>query len=927
MSAPPDARTFSTIDPGRWEHLSRHLDQVLELPQIEWSAYIARLERDDPLTATALGRLLESRRDRRFAAFLGEASPLAAPGPAAFALKDKRIGPYVIEAQIGSGGMGSVWKARRDDGRFEGHVAIKLLHLSWLGRIGEQRFQLEGRLLARLDHPNIARLIDAGVLEGGQPYLVLEYIEGEAIDLYCERAKLDVEARTDLFQDVLAAVAHAHRNLIVHRDLKPSNVLVTREGTVKLLDFGIAKLLDFGAETAPTQTLLHGLTPQFAAPEQLLGQAVTTQTDVHALGLMLYVMLTGRHPFESAVQAAARGRAPELVHAVLTAAPPRASLSAAGAPARARALRGDLDNILAKALEKQPAERYGSVGAFADDLRRYRASEPVHARPYTAGYRMRKFVRRHLTGVAAALTVAAALVGATIFASVQTLEARAQRDHALFEAQRAQAQADLVQFVIGDSLSNIPGDTVRTRLDRARRFIASRYRQSPLIAAQLLIDVSGLYIDIGQDRTAAEVIRDVEAINSRVHDPDLTANLACLRAEDLALANGLADAKRHLAVGLASLARMRTVRPQTTAECADATALVLQADGNYAQAVARLSAARRTLVQAGMYGASRYTSTTNNLARAMLLEGDYRSAWTVQRDLITLMRALGRDNTSSWWPMLSNACRALLGGGQPRRATELLDRALADAHRENPKFEPPYTIAGCLAAARMTAGEAEAADADLLRATRAAKAAGALAAFKFYPAMTVVAAIERRDLDAADARWATLQPYENRALAAGARDAEAVRVLVTHARLDLAHGRTADASMRLRKAESLIAARRQPINPDAYDIAVLMARASLQMGVPADAERHAEQALALAKVASVDAGSSALVGEALLWRARAERALGKSALATASARDSESHLQANLLPGHPLIAAARDLASEAATANRETRRAPASASR
>jgi eukaryotic-like serine/threonine-protein kinase len=899
-----EAEALSNIEPARWQRLSHHLDEVLELPEIEWSGYLAALNRDDPVTATNLERLLDARQNRRFGDFLSACAPTAVPEPPAHSLVGRQVGPYVIEAELGRGGTGSVWRARRADGRFEGHVAIKLLHLIWMGRAGEQRFLLEGRLLAQLDHPSIARLVDAGMLEGGQPYLALEYIEGAPIDLHCDRAALDVNARVRLFLSVADAVAHAHRHLIVHRDLKPSNVLVTGAGAVKLLDFGIAKLLDASAEAAPTETLVRGLTPQYAAPEQLLGQPVTTATDVYALGLLLYVLLAGRHPFESAVQAAATGRGGELVQAVVNQTAPLASTVAVASLAR-RALEGDLDNILAKTLEKDPADRYASVGALAEDLQRFLAQEPVQARPITTGYRLRKFVGRHRMGVATALAIAAALIGTSVLASWQMLEARAERDHALTEAQRAQAQADLTEFVIGDSLSRIPGDAVRARLDRAREFIATRYRRSPLLAAQLLIDVSGRYIDIGEDRTAAEVDREVEAINQGLHDPDLTAQLACLHAEDLALTPDVRGASAQLTIGLASLAQLRTVRPQTEAECADAAALVLQDEGDHAQAVARLTNARRDLVRSGMFGASRYTSTTNNLARAMLLQGDYRGAWRMQSELLALMRSLGRANTAAWWPLINNSCRALLGGGKPRRALELVDAALAAANRETPTFQPPYMVVACRAAASVLAGEAAAADPELVRATRAAEAAGALAASKFYSVMTVVSAISAGDLAAADARWAVLQPQEERALAAHDGGVEAVRLMLAHVRLDLAHGRDTSLMQRLDLASRLIAARGQPINSDAYDVRILAAQASMQLGDYAEAERQASAAFEIARAGAVDPSSSAWVGEAVAWRARAERALGKAATAQASAQECLRHLEANLLPGSPLLAAVR----------------------
>ena len=901
---------MSGIDADSWQRLSRHLDRVLELPEAQRAGYLAGLAAEDPIAAAELKRVLNAKEDGRFAAFMEGEGPRLPPEPGAAPLSGRLIGPYVIEGEIGRGGMGSVWRARRADGRFEGYVAIKLLHLSWRGRMGEQRFLLEGRLLARLDHPNVARLIDAGVLEDGQPYLVLEYVEGEPIDVYCARRALDFEARIRLFLDALAAVSHAHRHLIVHRDLKPSNVFVTHEGTVKLLDFGIAKLLDTGSEAAPTQTLLHGLTPRYAAPEQLLGKPVTTATDVYALAVMLYVLVAGRHPFDRGAGAATESTDAQVMHATITETPPRASTVAAGPPGRRRALAGDFDNILARALEKEPAARYESVGAFADDLRRFLGHEPVQARQATVSYRAAKFVRRHRGGVASAALLALALAGTSIFALMQMLEARSQRDHALAEAQRAQAQADLTQFVIGDSLSRIPGDLVRDRLDRARTFIARRYSQSPALAAWLLIDVSGHYIDIGEYSTGAAVIQDVEAINRRLHDPELTAQLACNRAEDLVGAPDLAGAQAQLATGLESLQRIRYPRPNTVAECADAAALVWESQGDYGQAVARLREAQSLLVTAGMYGTSRYTSTANNLGRALSLAGDYRSAWGVMHDLLALVHDLGRGDTSSWWAMVSNGCRALMGGGQPRRAVAFVDQAVGAAQRSNPGFEPPYPLALCRATARIISGEEATADTDLMRAVHAADA-GYLAMSTFYPSMTVIAALERADLGTADARWAALAPLEARALASRNRSAETVRLLLVDARLQLAHGYNEKARQRLDMAERLIAARQQAVNPDGYELAILRAQTEMQAGDYADAARQAASADDLARVAAIDESSSASVGEALLIRAQAEKALGESARAVADAHEALHHLEPNLLPDNTLVAAARGLADDA----------------
>ncbi|HEY4229030.1 MAG TPA: serine/threonine-protein kinase, partial [Thermoanaerobaculia bacterium] len=262
---------MSLEDPARWRMLSEHLDRALEMPPGERAVWLAELHASDPSLAKDMEGLLSARSQSSREGFL--------EGPAPFAdsatLAGQTIGPYVLTSQIGRGGMGSVWLAKRSDGRFEGTAAVKLLNASLIGRAGEERFRREGNILARLADPHIARLLDAGVSSSGQPFLVLEYVEGEPIDGFCDRHALDVRERLRIFLDVLVAVSHAHANLIVHRDIKPSNVLVDQNGQAKLLDFGIAKLLEgeggTGPQTALTREAGRALTPEFAAPEQISG--------------------------------------------------------------------------------------------------------------------------------------------------------------------------------------------------------------------------------------------------------------------------------------------------------------------------------------------------------------------------------------------------------------------------------------------------------------------------------------------------------------------------------------------------------------------------------------------------------------------------------------------------------------------------------
>ncbi|WP_280152653.1 serine/threonine-protein kinase [Piscinibacter sp. XHJ-5] len=435
------ARRF-VVGKTEWARLSPLLDELLDLPTSEREHRQEALRREDPQSAQALAMLLGQLDAVERSDFLSRPPSL----PETAGLAGETVGAYTIVRELGQGGMGSVWLARRTDGRYEGSVAIKFLNLGLRSRGLAERFSREGSILARLAHPNIARLIDAGVEPRGRPYLVLEYIDGEPIDRYCEARSLDVAARVRVFLDVLAAVAHAHNRLILHRDIKPSNILVTPAGEVKLLDFGIAKLMDDASvPTSATElTRLDGnaFTPQFAAPEQVQGGDVTTATDVYALGVLLYVLLGGSHPTPSP-----SGTPVDQMRAVVEIEPRRLSDAVGrrlhGDPAGrrfARQLRGDLDNIVAKALKKSPAERYANAAAFADDLRRYLADEPVAARRDALSYRTAKFVRRHRAGVAAACVVVATIAGGIGVALWQAGEAR-----------RQQIQAEgLIEFMLGD---------------------------------------------------------------------------------------------------------------------------------------------------------------------------------------------------------------------------------------------------------------------------------------------------------------------------------------------------------------------------------------------------------------------------------------------------------------------------------------------
>jgi serine/threonine protein kinase len=888
-----------------WRVFSDYLDRALELLESERGPWLAELARTHAEIAAEIERVLAVHDRKGYGEFLSD-SPFPGATIAGATFIGRRVGPYLIESEIARGGMGSVWQARRVDGRFEGTVAIKFVHAYWLGRDGEERFRSEGRMLGRLDHPNIARLIDAGVIDDSQPYLVLEYVEGEPIDAYCDRLELGLEARVALFQGVLAAVGHAHSHLIIHRDLKPANVFVTRQGTVKLLDFGIAKLLTQDGDSALTQTSTQALTPQYAAPEQLLGQPVTTATDVYALGLVLYVLLTGTHPLGNRARST-----PELIHAVVKEDAPRPSMVANAPVSRRRALEGDLDTILGKALKKDPAERYASVEGFAEDLRRFLFHEPISARPDTVPYRVAKFVRRNRGSVVSGLIVAVGLIVTSAFALIQMQAARAQRDLAIEEAKRANAQADLTQYILDDKVSALSPSAESQRLDRARQFLAARFRNDPVLAARLLIDVSGRYIDIGDFRTAADVALEAEAIGHRFDDADILGQLACIRTEDLAIARDFTAARAQLAQGLAQMRRLDPIPPGIEAECATAEAFVVQADGDFARAIDHLRTTVADLDRAGMHGSSRYLAASNDLVRALIMAGQYHEALEIASRNVALVNEMGRADTGAYLVYVNGVCVAFRYGGQPNKAVAYIDAGTANVRHDAAYADMGASSESCWALSRLDRGEPQQAEPAILEAARKAEQGGISNQVSLLRASAVIAALARADRATAEARWAELLPDEEHRLAANEKGIEVVRLLLVSAHLDIARNQPDAALKSLERAGALIESRRQKTNPDARELEALRSSALIAEQRYVEAEQHAQAALELARISAVDPKSSSWIGEALVLRARAEAGAGRR-IASATAQEALAHLVANLDPSHPLIAQAREIASRVA---------------
>ena len=440
----------------RWRRVSDLLAQALDLPPAERTSFVADMVRQEPELRTDMLALWEQ--VRHTSSFMEEPAAGAALG--ALAVGDS-FGPYRVVGSLGEGGMGIVHLAERDDGQFVRRVAIKRVGRAIPTPDALRRFGDEREILARLDHPNITRLLDAGVDAAGAPYLVMEHVDGTAITEHCRRRGLALPERLALFRKVCAAVQYAHRNLVIHRDIKPSNILVTSTDEPKLLDFGIARVLADAEAADATRTTNRALTLDYASPEQVRGEVVTTAGDVYSLGVLLYELLSDRRPYDIAD----RGLA-EAVRLVCESTPARPSQVAP--PDRRLELRGDLDGVVMKAIEKAPADRYGSVAELSADVSAYLAHEPVKARQPSFAYLTRKFVRRHRTGVAtAALAVVSLLTGVAVAVrEARIAEAHRRRAEARFEDVRRLANSVIYEF--HDAIGNLPGATPARRVLVAR---------------------------------------------------------------------------------------------------------------------------------------------------------------------------------------------------------------------------------------------------------------------------------------------------------------------------------------------------------------------------------------------------------------------------------------------------------------------------
>jgi serine/threonine protein kinase len=911
---------MSTLSPDQWQAVSPYLDQALDMPDEERKAWLMALGEQNPTLAAHLQKLLDEHRVLAQERYLEKGSVLL-PGHAA--LVGQTIGAYTLLSPIGQGGMGTVWLAERSDGRFQRQVAVKFLSIGFAG--GGERFKREGSIVGRLTHPHIAELLDAGVSSPGQPYLVLEYVDGDHIDRYCDQNKLDVAARIRLFLDVLDAVAHAHAHLIVHRDIKPSNVLVRNDGQVKLLDFGIAKLLEgeghAGAITQLTREGGGALTPEYAAPEQVTGGPVTTATDVYSLGVLLYVLLTGEHPAGKGTHTPA-----DLVKALVDTEPPR--LSDVVSPARANAeetttnaarrttapdklsrlLRGDLDTIVGKALKKKPQERYASVTALADDLGRYLRHEPISARPDTIAYRAGKFVRRNRAAVAlAALAVLASGAG-IVSTLIQARTARTQRDFAFRQLTHAEAINDLDNFLLTDAAPSGKPFTVNELLGRAERLVERQHDLNDVNHIQLLISIGRKYQGQDQDASARRVLEQAYELSRRVTDQSTRAQASCALGSALSTGGDPKRAETLIQEGLRDLSD----EPQFVLDrifCLARGGEVARDSGQSSEAVARAQVAQKLVEKSPLRSDVLESHTLIDLAESYRVNGQLREAVATFERASAQLASLGRDDTEQAGTLFNNWALALLQSGRVLEAETIFRRAI-DISRADKTVEAvsPTELNNYAVTLRELARLPEAAD-YAERAYATAQAAGDEVAINQSLLMRARIYRDKHDLARSDAMLAQVEPRLRRNLPAGHY---AFGSLASERSLNaLAKG---DIPVAMRLGDQAVAIDEASIKgggEGAVPLRLLLIRRStieLAARRPNDAAADAARALRLLLAATEPGTFSSITGRAYLALANALEAQGKHNEARAAARSAAEQLQNALGLDHPETRAARQLA-------------------
>jgi non-specific serine/threonine protein kinase/serine/threonine-protein kinase len=651
--------------------VDRLVDELLDLPQDQRAQWLASRTIVDPV--------VRAEADSWLRAAEGAADFLSTPAkPAVEAVWEPtnigvRLGVWQITRRIGRGGMGEVFEAVRAQGDFDQRVAIKLLQREAAAHF--ERFRVERQILARLEHDSIARLFDGGLSADGRPYMVMEYVEGLPITEYCTQIRASLAQRLQLFMQVCDAVAYAHRNLIVHRDLKPSNILVTRDGKIKLLDFGIAKPVD-AQQADMTLADLAPMTPRCAAPEQLTGKPITTATDVYGLGLLLFELLTGTHPWVGADTPVLQA----LRTVLLQPAPPasRKAASEPDSPVAAQLIRGDLDAIVAKALRQEPAQRYQTVEAFSQDVGRASRSEPVQAREGARLYVLGRLVRRYRWQAAALVVVLISLIGGLSVALTQAHRAAIERDAARRDAAREEAVRYNLTQLFRSAIADQNGQpaTAKNMIDNSAQRLFTEYRDQPRLVGQIVLALADLYgalNDVAGSRTL------LETFNNQVNadaDPATLADVRQKLANDDLLSGQADNAAKLLDQSEQFWASVPAQYAEERLEGLGVRARQQRMAGNVEGAI---NTSREAIVQRVALSGHDHRETAllyNSLAITLTAAGRLNEALDAYHETTGIYRAIGLGDGLDAQIILANTATLEARTGHLREAQDLLKGAV-----------------------------------------------------------------------------------------------------------------------------------------------------------------------------------------------------------------------------------------------------------
>jgi eukaryotic-like serine/threonine-protein kinase len=888
----------------RLRRINALLGAALALPADMRQAWLDGLEAEDRALRPTLKSLL-ARADVETDDFLRQ--PLALDDDDPVDVPDspgERVGPYRLVRVLGRGGMSTVWLAERESsvasGGVQRAVALKL-PVRGLGSGLARRMARERDLLAGLEHPRIARLYEAGITDEGRPWLAMERVDGLPLDAYCQQHPLGVEARLRLFMQIADAVAHAHARLVVHRDLKPANILVTAQGEVRLLDFGIATLLQDDTHPgavqarAVTRTTARANTPDYASPEQVAGQTVTVATDVYSLGVVLYELLTGQRPY-----ALPRNSLAALEEAILSADVPPPSTRVARNRRLARRLRGDLDTIVCKALRKRATQRYASVEAMAADVQRHLDGEPVLAQPPSRRYRWAKRVRRHWRAGAAAATVVLGLGGGLAVATTQWQEASRQRAGAQRQLAYAQASLDFAQAVLTEGIQNQEPLTLAELLRRSHRFIDRE--PTPLARALSADALAGMYLSYGNYRDAEPLLARAIAGLPPDSAPEQLRLMRCKQAHAWSQLQRKAEAVAQLDAVIAG----SDSDGGTASYCLRLRAQIARNDSQADVALAFASESLRRLNMAGHERPLQRAMVRAELAYAHALRGRPDLADIEYTAAVEAHQSSGRGEAITAVPVLNNWGIALLNSGRPLLALERFEEAAAISRRRSPQAQVPSYLLGNLANTQRVLGHHQAA-LHGFRQMRVAVAqdGGNPAGLAYALAYEAWCLLQLGELGAAQSAW-----DEGQALATSAGQAlpptapARTALAMAQAQLHLAHGRWAAAQSVL---DGLLAASSAANLRISLPVMARLARAeaTLELQGPDAALVDAQAALVLAREMQHGLQHTSLLGHAWLAIAQLQRRAGRPDVAREAFMRSLEHTVPTLGAGHVQVRLAR----------------------